>query len=468
MKKTLPKKVKIIATIGPASDSEDTIMRLAKSGVNIFRINLSHSDKNYVLGVIEKIRKVERNLDSPVAIFGDLVGPKIRIGTVEPGAKLVSGQRVRILSRQTYGNSEEFSINFPAIIKNLSAGAEIYLGDGEIKLEVESRNKYGLVAKTIVGGSLRDRMGFSAHGISLRFPLTEKDQADIDLISHSDVDGIAVSFVQTRADIEAVKKLLPKKKPPMIIAKIETLSAVENAAEIMEVSDAMMIARGDLGFSVPLADLPHIQKNLIDLCRKKSKPVITATQMLESMITNYLPTRAEVTDVANAILDGTDTVMLSAETAIGKFPVETVQMMTNIIRKAEDKVEKPDLPIGDLVADAVSSSTINIANQIGAKAIVVFTQTGYTARLIARHRPSQIILALSPDQETIRKLSFSRGVFAFYMKTLNNFSQVLNESRAIVKENSIFSLKDGEYFVISAGAPFGKSGTTNLVWVNKV
>jgi pyruvate kinase len=462
------KKVKIIATLGPASERKETIKELAVSGVDIFRINLSHAIKEDILERIKRIREVEKELGRPIAILGDLVGPKIRIGTVEPGVILENGQKLKIFSKQVYGSKEGFSVNFPQILKDIPVGAEVYIGDGEIKLLVTERVDDGLIAKVIVGGELRPRKGFSAHGISMRFPLTEKDEADIKMMVEAGADALAVSFVQSKKDIEIVKKLLPKKDPPMIVAKFETMAAVENAESILEVSDGLMIARGDLGFSVPLAKLPHIQKRLINLALEKAKPVITATQMLESMIKSYLPTRAEVTDVANAILDGTDSVMLSAETAIGNFPVETVRMMVSIIKEAQTKVLKPELPDTKLIADAVSSSAVRIANKVGAKLIIVFTQNGPTAQRVSRHRPNQIIIALSPNNSTIHRLCFSNGVFPQEMKVLRNFNQVLSQSRRIAQENDILRLKKGEPFVICAGAPFGISGTTNLVWVNKV
>lgn len=461
-------KVKILATIGPSSDSREKILELARAGVNVFRINLSHAERDEIFERINRIRQAEKIFGQPLAIMGDLVGPKIRIGTVEPGVILTIGNRLKILTKQTYGSVESISINFPQIIKNLEKGHEIYLGDGEIKLEVTEKTSDGVITKVIVGGELRPRMGFSAHGISMRFPLTEKDEADIKMMVEAGADALAVSFVQTKQNIEDVRKLLPERHPPMLIAKIETMEAVENAEEILEVSDGMMVARGDLGFSVPLPELPHIQKKLIDLCQRKSKPVITATQMLESMIKSYFPTRAEVTDVANAILDGTDAVMLSAETAIGNFPVETVKTMSSIIRAAETRVAEKQFEGNEAIPDAISASTVKIADQILAPLIIVFTEGGYTARVIARHRPNQPIFALSPNQKTVRQLCFSGGVFPFLTKPIGNFDQVLNLSKKIIKDNSILKLKKGEPFVISAGAPFGRSGTTNLVWVNKV
>lgn len=461
-------KVKIIATLGPASDSREKILDLAQAGVDVFRINLSHAQKNEVFERVNRIRQAEKIFGQPLAIMGDLVGPKIRIGTVEPGVILEKGRKLKILTKQTYGSSDSVSINFPQIIKNLEKNHEIYLGDGEIKLEVIEKLPEGVLTKTVVGGEMRPRMGFSSHGISMRFPLTEKDEGDIKMMVEAGADALAVSFVQTKHNIEEVRKLLPDRNPPMLIAKIETMAAVENAEEILEVSDGMMVARGDLGFSVPLPELPHIQKRLIDLCQRKSKPVITATQMLESMIKSYLPTRAEVTDVANAILDGTDAVMLSAETAIGSFPVETVRTMSSIIRAAETRVTEKLFKSSETIPDAISGSTVKVADQIGAPLIIVFTEGGYTARVIARHRPQQPIFALSPNHRTVHQLCFSGGVFPFLTKSIGSFDQVLNLSRKIIKANTILKLKKGDPFVISAGAPFGRSGTTNLVWVNKV
>ncbi len=462
-----PKKVKIIATIGPSCDSREKIVELAHAGVDIFRINLSHAAREEILDRVQKIRQAEKIVGRPLAVMGDLVGPKIRIGTVEPGVNLEAGKKLKILFKQTYGSAEAISINFPTILKNLEKGHEIYLGDGEIKLSFLERNGDGVVAKVIVGGELRDRMGFSSHGISMRFPLTEKDEHDIAMMCDLGADALAVSFVQSQKDIEEVRKLLPTRKPPILIAKIETLAAVEKSEEILEVSNGLMVARGDLGFSVPLPELPHIQKSLINLGLKKSKPVITATQMLESMINSHFPTRAEVTDVANAILDGTDAVMLSAETAIGKFPVETVKMMVRIIREAEVRVVKRDFTDTDITADAVSASAVNIAERTNSKLIVVFTQSGHTARLISRHKPNQLILALSPVPETIRNLNFSWGVYSHLVKPSTDFDDMLKVAKKIVRTNNLFTLKKGDSFVLCAGAPFGKSGTTNLVWANK-
>jgi len=462
-----PKKVKIIATIGPSSDSREKILALANAGVDIFRINLSHAIREGILDHIQKVRQAEKIIGRPLAVMGDLVGPKLRIGTVEPGSIIKSGQKFFIFSKQTYGSKEGVSINFPNILKDLEKGDEIYLGDGEIKLIVTKKTNHRVETKVVVGGMLRDRMGFSSQGISMRFPLTEKDEGDIKLLCDLGIDALAVSFVQNEKNIQEVRSLLPIKNAPSLIAKIETLAAVEKVDEILQASDGLMVARGDLGFSVPLPKLPHIQKSLIEIGRAKAKPVIIATQMLESMIKSYFPTRAEVSDVANAILDGTDAVMLSAETAIGKNPIEVVKTMSDIIKEAEDKVAEKDFSGSGVVADAISAATIHVANEVGARLIIVFTESGYTARVIARHRPTQHIFALTPKLNTVRQLCFSGGVFPFLTNPITTFDQVLSLSKTIIKKNNLLKLKKGDLFVISAGAPFGQSGTTNLVWVNK-
>lgn len=459
------KKVKMVATLGPASSSKEMILKLAKEGVDIFRINFSHHQNKELATLIKRIRSVEKKVDGPLTVLGDLAGPKIRIGDVGEKAELKEGQKIKILTKT--GSKDSITLNFPTIIKNLKNGSEIYLGDGLIKLRVKKKIKNGVLAEVIIGGLLRSRMGFSAQGLVKRFSLTPKDREDIKAVLKEGVDALAISFVQTEKNIEAVKKVLPKKRP-LLIAKIETMAGVKNAEKILEAADGIMIARGDLGLSVPMAKVPMMQKKLIKLALKKAKPVITATQMLESMIHNHMPTRAEVTDVANAILDGTDAVMLSGETAVGKFPRTTVEMMAKIIAETTYRVKPKYFPDDDSVADAISASVVNIANQIKAKLIIVFTQSGATAERIARHRPHQPIIALSPEPSTIHTLNFSWGVFPYNTDVHKNFEELISKTKEIAANNHVLKLKKGEPFVICCGIPFGKRGTTNLVLVKKV
>ena len=465
----LNKKVKIVATLGPATNTKEKIAALAKRGVNVFRLNLSHQDGAAFEPIIKIIREVEKDFGAPLAIMADLAGPKIRIGKIKEGAVLHAGRTVKIVPGAIEGSEEVFSLNFPAILKNLQKGAEVYLADGVLKLRVEKNTKDGVFAKVLVGGPLISKKGFSAQGLIFgSFALSVKDKSDVKAMYELGVDAFAVSFVQAKRDIEAVRKLLPEKNRPLLIAKIETAEAVENIEGIIDVSDGVMVARGDLGLSVPMEQVPYIQRSLIRLALRKAKPVITATQMLESMIQNPLPTRAEVTDVTKAILDGTDAIMLSAETAVGSFPFEVVEMMTKIADASLDKVIRRDFPEEKSIADAVSASTVRTAQQIQAKLIIVFTQKGVTARRIARHKPTQPILALSPDPKTIRQLAFSWGTHPMIMKSLTDFDEMIEYAKKIAANNPVLKLKKGDAFVISAGVPFGHSGMTNLVLVEHV
>jgi pyruvate kinase len=367
------------------------------------------------------------------------------------------------------GNAKGFSINFPEILQGLEKGAEIYLDDGLVKLEVVKKEKDGVLAKVIIGGQIRSRVGFSAQGLKLnKFFLTPKDKEDIKTMLEAGADAIAISFVQTAKDVEMVKKMLPAAKRPMLVAKIETQAGVENVEKILDTADAIMVARGDLGLAVPLPEMPHIQKHLIKLALKHAKPVITATQMLESMTYSHMPTRAEVTDVANAILDGTDAVMLSGETARGKYPHEAIRIMRKIIERTTAELARGDFSEDDSIPDAVSASAAKIADQIKARLIIVFTQTGSTARRIARHHHCQPILALSPSSSTIHELNFSWGVYPQEAAITENVDDLIKVAKKVAENNPVVKLKKGEPFVISAGIPFGKSGTTNLVLIQKI
>lgn len=463
------RKVKIIATIGPASANKDALIRLIDAGVNVFRVNFSHLNKEKAVALVGMIRAAERVSKKTVSIMGDLGGPKIRIGPVAPGVVLKNGDTIKIVSDQIAGSQEMISINYPLLLQNLQKGMAIHIGDGVIRLEVEKKVDGGVVARVTAGGPLESRKGFSVEGIDpTKFSLSKKDKEDIQTAVEMKMDALAISFVQTAKDIALVRKLLPKENAPMLIAKIETAAGVQNAEAILDVVDGMMIARGDLGFSMPMEELPYIQKRLIQLALHKAKPIITATQMLESMIYNHLPTRAEVSDVAKAVLDGTDCVMLSGETAVGKFPEETVRMMGKIIDAAVPRIAERHFPDEDTIADAVSASAVSMASQIDAKLICVFTQSGSTAKRVARYRPTQSVLALSPDHRMLHRLNFSWGICPVIIRSIRNVDQMMEEGKKAARKNDIVKLSEGDPFVISAGIPFGKSGTTNLVLVDKV
>lgn len=463
------KKVKIIATLGPASSSPEIISRLAEEGVDIFRINLSHAKPDETAKLISTIRKVESEIKHPLTVMGDLAGPKIRIGNIAEGAILANGQKIRISSSVDLGSSEEFSVNYPSVIKELKIGAFVYIDDGQIQLEVIKEGKAEVEAKVVVGGRLRPYKGFHAEGISLDLKeLSDKDKKDIAHMVELGADALAISFVQKGEDMQKVRESLPKSSQLMLIAKIETAKAVDNIEEIIAFSDGIMVARGDLGLAVPIAEVPHLQKKLIRLCLQAAKPVITATQMLESMHHNPIPTRAEVTDVANAILDGTDCVMLSGETAMGEFPVETVKTMVKIINRATPHVTPRYFDDEQAISNAVSGSVGDIADKIEAKVILAFTQKGNNARHISRHRHDQVILAPSPLESTLRKLNFSWGVTPILIKTTVDFDNMREQARNLAQNNDVLRLEKDEPFIIVAGLPFGKSGTINMIFVEKV
>ncbi|MDP3729456.1 MAG: pyruvate kinase [bacterium] len=463
------KKVKIVATLGPASSSKEIISGLVREGVNVFRINLSHSSAEDAVQLVNRIRSIERVFKRPIAILADLAGPKIRIGMVPKDTILQPGDFIRIARHVKELSRDVISVNFPGIIQHLKEGSVIYLGDGAIKLVVTGRLDNGVKARILAGGLLLSRMGFAVEGLGIqKFSLLPKTKKDVRVMSRAGVDAFAVSFVQTAHDMEMIRQLLPKENQPMLIAKIETHASVHNAEAILDVSDGLMIARGDLGFSIPMAELPFVQKELIALALKKAKPVITATQMLESMINNHLPTRAEVTDVSNAILDGTDAVMFSAETAIGKFPEEVVRTAVKIIKTAITHITPREFPESDMTADAINAAVGKIADQVKAKLIIVFTVTGAAARHIARHRQQQPIIALSPNNATARRLSFSWGISPEYVVVKRDFAGMLTSSHQAARFNRVNCLKKGDRFVISCGLPFAQSGTTNMVLVEEV
>jgi pyruvate kinase len=463
------KKVKIVATLGPASDTEEVILQLAQEGVNVFRINFSHATKDQVVRWVPIIRKVEKEVGHPLAIMGDLAGPKIRIGEIEEGTVLEKDKIVTIVKEKITGTSERFSLNFPDIVPQLKEGAEVFIDDGKLKLEVTEESKTEAKAKVIVGGKLLARKGFNAQGISLELDgLSERDQLAMQLVIEHQMDALAVSFVQTPGDIISVRELLPVHSEIAIVCKMETAMGLKNIEQILDVVDVLMIARGDLGLAVPLEEVPHLQKNLIQMCLERAKPVITATQMLESMITNPIPTRAEVSDVANAIMDGTDAVMLSAETSTGSFPVETVKTMHRIIRRAVRHVPIMDHEHEHTIADAISGSVGRVADRLGAKLIIAFTESGSTARLIARNRHQQPILALSPDDQTVRQLCFSYNVYSKKITPTQDFNEMMQQAREIAVKNEIVPLEEGDPFVIVSGMPFGKRGTTNMIYAERV
>ncbi|MGH7202957.1 MAG: pyruvate kinase, partial [Candidatus Levyibacteriota bacterium] len=450
------KPVKIVATLGPSTSSEKVIKELAETGVDVFRINFSHAAPEDVPVIAHWIRSVEKKINKPLTIMLDLPGPKIRITDMEANVILKKGQKFTIEKGVTKGNEHKCGLNQPDIINILEPGAEVYIDEGAIKLVITGKTENSLDTTVLIGGELKPKKGFSAEGMFLaKAGITERDEIGIKLAIEHRLDAMAISFVQNEQDVIEVKKRLPEGSKIMLVAKIETAEGVRNAEAILGEVDCMMIARGDLGLAVPLAQVPYIQKDLISLCVRKTKPVITATQMMESMITKPVPTRAEVADLANAILDYTDAVMLSAETATGKYPIETVGTMVKVIQESRDHLKPFEFEEKNTMNIATSSSVGTIADRVGAKLIIAFTHSGATAKRIARHRHNQSILAVSPDAAIMRRLNFSWGVHPIKIEQTRDFEDMLAQARELAKNNQIEPLVEGDYYVISAGMPFG-------------
>jgi pyruvate kinase len=463
------KHVKIVATIGPASHSAEDILALAEAGVDVFRINLSHAFPEEVADRCKWIREAEVKLGKPLAIMGDLAGPKIRISPMKPDVVIEKGQKFIVSKDIELGDEKGCGLNHSSIVDILEVGAEVFIDDGTIKLVVDKKFRNYVETVVLVGGLLKSKKGFSAEGISLSTTgVSAKDKEGIKMMVEHQADALAISFVQTTRDVVSVRTLLPEDSDIMLIAKIETANGVENAEDILSVSDGMMVARGDLGLAVPIATVPHIQKQLIELCVKHAKPVITATQMLESMISKPIPTRAEVTDVANAILDRTDAIMLSAETAEGKFPLETVETMVKIIDESVKWLKPYEYKEENSAENSISEHVGRVADQIQANLIIAFTHSGVTARRISRHRHRQAIVAVSPHPATIRKLCFSWGVYPHVIKPTKGFDDMLKQARELAVSNEIVKVSKDQQYLIAAGMPFGQSGSTNMILVQKV
>lgn len=468
---------KIICTIGPASQDLRTIKELIQAGMNIARLNSSHGDFNTLGKIISNIRIAAKGSQKNVGILLDLEGPHVRVGDIAGGkVDLREGQELIITAAQILGNSKYISINYKNIIKDVKAGNNILLDDGNIKLRVVKKSSAGLHCSVLESGTLKSHKSVNVPGVYLNLPaLTAKDLDYIKFGIRQRVDFFGLSFVRQTQDVIQIKNLIKKlKAKTWVIAKIEHPLAVANIDDIINVSDGIMIARGDLGVELPTEDVPIVQKTIIRKCNTFAKPVITATQMLESMIDSLIPTRAEATDVANAIIDGTDAVMLSGETAVGKHPALVVQTMEKIILKAEtsmdyDKIfesKKTIRSIGN-IPHAVSHATIQAVIDLKARAIITATKSGQTARLISCHRPSTFIYAITTDKDNVRKLNLLWGVIPYHIaKYIRNTDQMIEYSMKVVKQHK--RVQSGDTVVITSGAPAGIAGKTNMLEINVI
>jgi pyruvate kinase len=467
------KKTKIVCTIGPATESEKVLGELIDAGMNVMRLNFSHGDFAEHQVRVNNIKKLIKKTGKPVAILQDLAGPKIRIGEFEKGLTVLKeGAKFTLTTDKIMGNDEKVSINYPMLPKEVKVGDHILLHDGKKALIVIEIKGNDVICKVTVGGEIKNKRGVNLPDSDLSVSsITEKDRKDIAFGVKNKADYFALSFVRRPEDITELKGILEKAKcDARIIAKIETPQALKNIDEIIRLADGIMVARGDLAVEIPAEDVPLVQKMLIQKCNQAGKPVITATQMLESMINSPVPTRAEVSDVANAILDGTDAIMLSEETTLGQFPVKAVQMMTKIAERIENDSQYRTLvtsrkysdPI-KRTSDAVGNGVMEVAKESGAKVIVALTDRGFAARMISRYKPEQKILALTPNDKTKNQLALSYGCVPLVCKKFGQINEVIKEAKALTLKSKM-AVK-GDKIVIVFGLPLGKSGGTNSLIV---
>lgn len=471
MKRLSSSKTKIIATVGPAISSEEKLREIILSGIDICRINFSHGNFSEHEAVIELIRKINRETGSHIAILGDLQGPKIRLGLMqEEGVIVNEGDILTLTNIESYGTSSRVHISYSSLPTDVRMGDQILIDDGKIKLEViETDSENEVRARTIYGGKLFSRKGVNLPDTRITIPsLTEKDIEDVHFMLDQDIEWIALSFVRWANDIKILKKLInERKKQALVLAKIEKPEALEELDMIIHESDAVMVARGDLGVEVSFDKVPFIQKQIVQKCIHSSTPVIIATQMLESMILNFRPTRAEANDVANAVFDCADAVMLSGETSIGKFPVEAVSNMQKIIDYAEEtefvlKHEYiPDLNSLTYLSDSVCYNACRMADQAGAKAIIAYTSTPQTAFHISSYRPKAPIYIFTPDLRLILQMSICWGVDSFYIEAGTGVENANKYALQVLKNANLVEEKDIIVFVDSVPL-FDKKGVNTI------
>lgn len=463
------RRTKIVCTIGPASSADGIVRRLVRH-VDVFRINFSHGDRESHLAEIRSIRREALKAEKTVAILQDLPGPKIRVGKMRGGsAELQKGSRFSLTSQETVGDSERASVNYPDLLRSLEKGDLLHLADGIIKLRVEEKQEGSVNCLVLAGGTLGSGKGVNAPGVKMKvgYP-TPQDAGHLRFGLKHSVDFVAASFVRTAGDLRAIRRLLGD-TPPFLVAKIEKREAVENFDSILDEADGIMVARGDLGIETPIEAVPAVQKEIVAKCNSRGKPVIVATQMLVSMVSSPVPSRAEVTDVSTAILDGADAVMLSDETAIGKYPVESVQMLERIARSAERQYRAPSLQGFEAgrgtTEEGIGRAACRLADYVGAKAIVAPTQTGSTARRVAMYRPRQPIVALCTESRIARRLKLYRGVIPVVSRRAKTVDWIF--SRADLAAENLGLADKGDKIVVTSGTP-GMKGTTNLIKVSEV
>ena len=470
------RKTKIVCTIGPSSESLPMLKQLIAAGMNVARLNFSHGDYEEHRNRIRNVRQASQELGKTVAILLDTKGPEIRTGEFkEEPVELVQGGTFILTTEPVLGDAERVSVTYPGLPRDVRVGSTILLDDGLITLEVTDIRGNDIHCLVKNGGRIKNRRKVTVPGVKINLPgMTEKDAADILFGIEEGIDYIAASFVRKASDVLEIREFLERHNAShiQIIAKIENEEGVDNLEEILEVSDGLMVARGDLGVEIPAEDVPLVQKRMIRKCNDVGKPVITATQMLDSMERNPRPTRAEASDVANAIFDGTDAIMLSGETAIGKYPIEAVRTMSRIAERAEAALEYRELFVKRssvqqcTITEAISQSVANCALDLQANAIITATESGYTARMISKYRPKSPIIAVTPSELVVRRLSLVWGVIPILGEEVNGTDEMFR----VAVERSIKAglIRLGDLVIITAGVPVGRSGTTNLMKVHHV
>ena len=462
------KKTKIVSTIGPATNSKEKINQLIDEGVDVFRQNFSHVDHEVHGEILDRIRETSEK----TAVMIDTKGPEIRLGEVKEGTSLEEGHQVILTTEEVMGNSEKLAVNYRDLPKFVESGDEVRIDDGKIELEVQSVGEREIECTVIFGGEVSDRKAVNVPGkdIGLSAP-TEKDKEDIKFAAEKNYDFLSLSFVKQASDVEKAREILERHDSDMhIISKIEHRKAIENFDEILEASDAIMVARGDLGVEMPPAKLPKLQKDMIEKCNLAGKPVITATQMLESMTENPTATRAEISDVGNAVLDGTDAVMLSGETAIGEYPVKTVEFMAEVVREVEQSMngdihhtvkERPET-----TRDIICKNVWQASRDKEADFIVAHTTSGSTARNISKYRPQTPIIGFTDTEITERQLQLVWGVRPYYQQTFGTVDEMIENSAERMK--SLDLVENSDNLVLSAGIPASVTGTTNMMQIREV
>ena len=471
------KKTKIVATLGPATSSEDIIEKMILAGVNVFRVNFSHADYNDVSERIQMIRDVDKKLNTNTAILGDLQGPKLRVGKIEEGTVVNPGDRVVFSTDAPFvGNAQKAYMNYQNFPKDVSKGERILLDDGKLIFEVSATNKKNEVEAVVIqGGPFKSNKGVNLPNTNISLPaLTEKDIEDAKFIFTQDIDWIALSFVRFSQDLIDLKELMAKHTDQNIpiISKIEKPEAIENIDKIIAYSDGLMVARGDLGVEVPAEEVPLIQKRLVLLAKTARIPIIIATQMMETMIESLTPTRAEVNDVANSVMDGADAVMLSGETSVGKYPVEVINTMSSILTAVENSelIEVPHTPptirTKRFITKSICYHAAHLANDIEAKAICTLTNSGYTAYQISAWRPQAHVLVYTSNRKILNQLNLLWGVKAFYYSNLNSTDKTVEEINQIAFEKGYVDKED--MLVNLTAMPIESKGMVNTLRVSVI